>query len=101
MNDGTLADVLVDILLNVQLMLSTVAFVLSLVAARGYAGSPWGRVLRLMPVLIGCLVTVDLLQRAVPDAIFVPASGLLWTVATITIVLMTSRLVAMVRRAEP
>lgn len=44
--------VVLDALLLLQVVFLTVGAVFAVVAARGYRGSPWGRVLRPLPVVL-------------------------------------------------
>ncbi|QLC34483.1 hypothetical protein EFA46_009785 [Halarchaeum sp. CBA1220] len=97
---ATPSAVLVDLLLNLQLVLSAVAFVLSLIAYRGYAGTPWGRVLEPIPVLLASILVTTGIEGAVPEATYLLVSAVCWTVTTGAVVLSTYRITTLRRGAS-
>ena len=73
-----------DALLLLQVVFLTVGAVFAVVAARGYRGSPWGRVLRPLPVVLALFV-VSAGVALLPVAWWADVATYLWGVAVLGI----------------
>ncbi|MGB9985820.1 hypothetical protein [Salarchaeum japonicum] len=89
----TVLDVVLDALVVVQSTLLTVALVVMGIAARGYAETTWGGVLRPITVAIaGFLGTTMAAQLPLPTAWYLTLSSAFWTVSVAAVAVATVRL---------
>lgn len=89
------------VLALVQTAVLVAATVLMAIAARGYAGTPWGRVLRPLPVaLLFFAASTGLSAIQFNSYVPVPSTPVLWVVPVACVALAAYRFVAVTRRGE-
>lgn len=93
--------VALDVLLLLQVVLLTVACVFAAIAALGYRGAPWGRVLRPLPFVLGVfVVTAVLAMLPLPD-VWVDVATWLWAVAVVGIAVTVYEFVTLTTGRRP
>lgn len=85
----------------VQTIILTAATVLMAIAARGYSGTPWGRVLEPLPIALAFFaLTTGLTTIEFGEYAPIPSTSILWLVPVGCVALAAYRFVRLTSRGE-